>query len=210
MVLGDGRGADGECSDARVAPIHGSTPKATHAPARTLPRPPPAPSSLPPTTDHHHHSPPPPVHNQNPNWNHTPTTSAWLSETETSCGSYGGAGGRPRHGLRLTNAMVPQSMRLRHARPRFPCPRHSARTQPPCSYVTHVTHVLALARSGGKLAVHERRQLRKKWHLTEHRPPMRARCPNPSPPPPPPPPPSRPPPRTRTRTEASLDSYCRV
>ena len=85
---------------------------------------------FPPTTDHHHHPPPPPVHKQNPNWNHTPTTSGWLSETETSCGSYGGAGGRPRHGLRLTNAMVPQSMRLRHARPRFPCPRHSARTQP--------------------------------------------------------------------------------
>ena len=46
-------------------------------------------------TTHHIHLPPPPVHTQNPNWNRTPTTSAWLSETETSCGSYGGVVGAP-------------------------------------------------------------------------------------------------------------------
>ena len=67
-------------------------------------------------TTHHIHLPPPPVHNQNPNWNHTPTTSAWLSETETSCGSYGGAGG--------ARGMA-SDWRTRW------CPN-------PCGYVTHV------------------------------------------------------------------------
>ena len=76
-------------------------------------------------TTHHIHLPPPPVHNQNPNWNHTPTTSAWLSETETSCGSYGGAGG--------ARGMA-SDWRTRW------CPN-------PCGYVTHVpaSHVRGTA-----------------------------------------------------------------
>ena len=80
---------------------------------------------FPPTTDHHHHPPPPPVHKQNPNWNHTPTTSGWLSETETSCGSYGGAGG--------ARGMA-SDWRTRW------CPN-------PCGYVTHVpaSHVRGTA-----------------------------------------------------------------